>query len=398
MKIERTWENLKNDEKTGELKMKDEGTRKKRNRGDISVGGNAFQYGLRRGVIRCFVCVVDISHAANINDMKPTRLGTIKGILIKFIETFFEENPLSSFGILTLKNGKADILSPISSTASIHLDAVESLRAGEGEASLQNGLELIRYFIHSVPSYSTKEVLILSSSLSSCDAGDIYQTIDSVINADIRVSIISLAAETYICKKIATMTHGLYSVALDAEHLSATVKKFLTPLPSLKNSSEDGDATDDVDDKCYMIKMGFPSQTKTQSQLHAMSRKLNANSSAKISLHADTEKIELEGFICPQCKSVASRIPSKCKICGLNLISAAHLARTYHHLFPVAKFIEIDSELASQIEDMICCGCGLEINMYENDAVFRCSQCDKLICDVCEAYIHETLYCHDCTN
>lgn len=30
----------------------------------------------------------------------------------------------------------------------------------------------------------------------------------------------------------------------------------------------------------------------------------------------------------------------ECKQCGLTLVSAPHLARSYHHLFPIKQFIE----------------------------------------------------------
>ena len=34
-------------------------------------------------------------------------------------------------------------------------------------------------------------------------------------------------------------------------------------------------------------------------------------------------------------------LPCSCHICGLTLVSSPHLARSYHHLFPVRAFSEI---------------------------------------------------------
>ena len=41
-------------------------------------------------------------------------------------------------------------------------------------------------------------------------------------------------------------------------------------------------------------------------------------------------------------------LPTACHVCGLTLVSSPHLARSYHHLFPVRSFQEVSpSELAS---------------------------------------------------
>ena len=34
-------------------------------------------------------------------------------------------------------------------------------------------------------------------------------------------------------------------------------------------------------------------------------------------------------------------LPCSCHICGLTLVSSPHLARSYHHLFPVRAFPEV---------------------------------------------------------
>ena len=48
------------------------------------------------------------------------------------------------------------------------------------------------------------------------------------------------------------------------------------------------------------------------------------------------------GYVCPRCKSRCSDLPSDHALCGLMLILALHLARTFHHLFPVRPFEELD--------------------------------------------------------
>lgn len=60
--------------------------------------------------------------------------------------------------------------------------------------------------------------------------------------------------------------------------------------------------------------------------------------------HADsadgTSKLTSAGYLCPQCLSKHCELPVECRACGLTLVSAPHLARSYHYLFPVEHFRE----------------------------------------------------------
>lgn len=47
------------------------------------------------------------------------------------------------------------------------------------------------------------------------------------------------------------------------------------------------------------------------------------------------------GYTCPRCKVRVCELPTECRICGLTLISSPHLARSYHHLFPIVPFDEV---------------------------------------------------------
>ena len=53
-------------------------------------------------------------------------------------------------------------------------------------------------------------------------------------------------------------------------------------------------------------------------------------------------KISTGGHYCPQCFSKYCDLPVECKVCALTLVSAPHLARSYHHLFPIKPYDEID--------------------------------------------------------
>lgn len=47
------------------------------------------------------------------------------------------------------------------------------------------------------------------------------------------------------------------------------------------------------------------------------------------------------GYTCPKCKARVAELPSLCHVCGLSLVASPHLARSYHHLFPVPAFAEV---------------------------------------------------------
>lgn len=53
-------------------------------------------------------------------------------------------------------------------------------------------------------------------------------------------------------------------------------------------------------------------------------------------------KLKASGYSCPQCGSKYCELPVECRACGLTLVSAPHLARSYHHLFPVQSYIELE--------------------------------------------------------
>ena len=59
-----------------------------------------------------------------------------------------------------------------------------------------------------LPKYSSKEELILFCGLSTCDPGDIFETIEQMKKENIKCNVIGIGAEVYICKAIAQKTGG----------------------------------------------------------------------------------------------------------------------------------------------------------------------------------------------
>ena len=62
--------------------------------------------------------VMDASEMASDGDMefKPSRFAVMVHAAKQFIRTFFDQNPLSQVGIIMLKHGRSEILSPLSAS------------------------------------------------------------------------------------------------------------------------------------------------------------------------------------------------------------------------------------------------------------------------------------------
>lgn len=56
-----------------------------------------------------------------------------------------------------------------------------------GEPSLQNSIELALKSLRLLPSHASKEILIIVGALTTCDPGDINETIKVYINNDIYI-------------------------------------------------------------------------------------------------------------------------------------------------------------------------------------------------------------------
>lgn len=138
--------------------------------------------------------------------------------------------------------------------------------------------------------------------------------------------------------------------------------------------------------------------------------------------------------MCPRCNSKYCELPIDCSICGLKLVSSPHLARSYHHLFPVQQFVEIEDEeiekehsnrsaigeifeneensgkekvcimkdltnglqAGTADEDLqfwYCTGCRKPLEKG-GDLKLMCPNCKCLFCVECDIFIHESL--HNC--
>lgn len=294
----------------------------KRKRQAEKIGKN------RLGMMRHLFIIVDCSEAMSVQDLKPTRLLCTVKLLEMFIEEFFDENPISQVGIIAMKNKRAEKITELSGSSKKHIKLINGLTKLNlvGEPSIQNGLELAMDSLKLVPAHASREVLIIIGNFTICDPSDINTTIQKLKVDGIRCSIISLSAETRIFKYIASETGGNFSTILDDCHFKDQLFAHIDPPLA-------------VTQEFSLIKMGFPHGDLDNGKNPALSMCMCHLEGAE-----DASKLTVGGYRCPQCLSKYCELPAECLACGLTLVSAPHLARSYHHLFPVAQFKELEFE------------------------------------------------------
>merc|ERR1719343_74088 len=172
-----------------------------------------------------------------------------------------------------------------------------------------------------------------------------------------------------------------------------------------------------------MVQMGFPTRTKSETPtlVHAS---------------RDTKLLARTAYTCPQCRAKIQELPADCVVCGLKLVLSPHLARSFHHLFPVSPFTELrpttrnqqigistsnvirssvqaSTSLDSKIriskseETMSCFACLRLIGATslsskregvddEGEAIlrYRCPECRNIFCVNCDSFLHDAL--HNC--
>lgn len=372
---DRSWEALQEDE-SGLLRPIDNKTlyhaqyrRRLRSLSSSSTGSR-----IQKGLIRYLYIVVDLSRAAAEMDFKPSRMVVVAKQIEAFIREFFDQNPLSQIGLVTIKDGVAQCLTDLGGSPESHVKALMGKLECSGDSSLQNALDLVHDYLCQIPSYGHREVLFLYSALSTCDPGDIMETIQKCKKSKIRCSVIGLSAEIFICKYLCQETGGSYSIALDESHLKDLVLDHAPPPPAIAEFAI-----------ANLIKMGFP-----QRAAEGVISICSCHKEAKVG----------GGYTCPRCKARVCELPTECRICGLTLVSSPHLARSFHHLFPITPFDDVSpSTLSKNPHHKLpknCFGCQQSLRDPGNKPCpcVVCPKCEQHFCLDCDIYIHENL--HNC--
>lgn len=333
---------------------------------------------LQRGIIRHLVLIIDLSFAMLEKDLRPTRYLLTLRYATLFITEFFEQNPISQLGIIGMRDGLAVRISDLSGNPVEHMSALQNLRTSEaqGSPSLQNALEMSRAALFHAPSHGTREILVIYGALLSSDPDDIHKTLTNLIKDRIRVSIIGLAAQVAICQEICAKTLGSYNVALDERHFFEKFMDITTP-PVTRSSAQS---------KSSLLMMGFPSRTAGKGT----------------TLCACHSKLTRGGYLCSRCGSKVCSLPAECPCCGLTLILSTHLARSYHHLFPLRNWIGVSRSSAIKSAQSTCFSCGSKFpdirsrsddgpGIVKEATIKGMSESGRYACEVCETH-----FCIDC--
>lgn len=306
----------------------------------------------------------------------------------------------------------------------MHIDSLGNLMVMKGIASLQNTIITAMGILRHIPNYGHRELLVLYNSLSTCDPGDIYQTIAEAKAMKLRVNIICLSAELFICKKVAELTGGTFAVAIDSYHLAELLQQQTIPPPEIQANSTL------VTDFIYM---GFPKRVFQPHNCYGY----------------DGKKVTVStvAYQCPRCHTRTTDIPTQCCVCYLQLNSSSHIARSYHHLFPVPNYLEfqvrgvtsqldilankvdtledishlhesntsreashtdnadnmdVESEAVKTEEITIpnktrCFGCMVSFASHlltTDSLIMQCGACKNYFCVECDLFVHDSL--HNC--
>ncbi|KAI1323808.1 Ssl1-like-domain-containing protein [Xylariaceae sp. FL0255] len=357
---------------------------------------------LQRGIIRHLVLVLDMSFAMVVKDLLPSRHELSMAYAAEFVREYFEQNPISQLAIIGMRDGVAVRISDMSGNPADHLEKLRNWvkQEPQGNPSLQNALEMCRGALFHTPSHGTREVLIVYGALMSSDPGDIHDTLASLIKDRIRVSIVGLAAQVAICEELCSKTNGGdtsgYNIALHEQHFRDLLLEITTP--PVTRTKENSNAS--------LLMMGFPSRSLAPPET--------------TNLCACHHRATREGYNCTRCMTRVCSLPAECPGCGLTLIFSTHLARSYHHLFPLRNWVEVPWSEARRSKACYSCLTPFPTNKtggggsrqsgatapagnqperptlkgLSESGRYACEVCGNHFCIDCDLYAHEVL--HNC--
>ncbi len=315
-------------------------------------------------------------------DLRPTRYLLTLLYTEAFIREFFEQNPISQLGIVGMRDGIAVRVSDMSGNPTAHLAAVQRVRKEEpkGNPSLENALEMSRAALFHAPSHGTREVLLVFGALHTSDPGDIHRTIAALVADKIRATVIGLAAQVAVCRELVAKTNNGdrsgYGVVLNEQHFRELFMAVTTP-PVTHDATQTASS---------LLMMGFPSRTVED---HPSLCACHTNSSR-------------DGYLCSRCRAKVCSLPSECPVCGLTLILSTHLARSYHHLFPLVNWLEVPWSQAHRSSACFAClkpfppvpSSSSAAATTHTSSRYQCPACHHHFCIDCDLFAHEVV--HNC--
>ncbi|CAA7259135.1 unnamed protein product [Cyclocybe aegerita] len=314
----RSWETVQEDE-AGSLQTSVEDLMARGRRRRLLAPASA----IRRTIIRHLVLILDLSASMTDRDMRPTRFDLMLQYAREFITEWFDQNPLGQIGVVGMRAGLGERVGEMSGNPQEVLKSIADRHKLEptGEPSLQNAIEMARSSMSHLPTHSSREILIIYGSLTTCDPGNIHETLSSCVSSKIRISVVALAAEMKICREMCDKTGGQFGVAMNEGHFKDLLFELVPPPAQRAVTRTNGGGSNNP--AADLMMMGFPTRLPDASPP---------------SLCVCHSEMKSQGFLCPRCLSKVCDVPTDCDICGLMIVSSPHLARSYHHLFPVKPY------------------------------------------------------------
>jgi transcription initiation factor TFIIH subunit 2 len=278
----------------------------------------------RRHLVRSVLVIIDCNKSMELKDFKPSRIALTLQCIRFFVNKIFDVNPITYLSVAVAYEGICKPLTSFTTNNSFLSDLLDKVEVHRvGSLSLESCLKTAITMFEDVPLYSSKEVLLIQSSPSTKDLGDIFQEIEKVRESKVLVNIVSLIGKTYVFSKLAEACGGRYDSVSNEQSYYHTLGE-LTRSPDFKR--------DNVEIKLFRV--GF-------------CRKEVREQTTFCYCHIQ-EKYEI--FVCLVCFAHLCKVPSTCVVCGTHIILPGDLYRHYE-----LKLIELDeqerlkSELKSEL-------------------------------------------------
>ncbi|KAF9450405.1 TFIIH basal transcription factor complex, subunit SSL1 [Macrolepiota fuliginosa MF-IS2] len=342
---------------------------------------------IRRTIIRHVILLLDLSAAMMDRDMRPTRFDLTLQYAREFILEWFDQNPLGQIGVVGMRAGLGERIGDLSGNPQEVLGYIKERHKLEptGEPSLQNAIEMARTSMSHLPTHSSREIIIIFGSLTTCDPGNIHETLETCTRNKIRISVVALAAEMKICRELCDKTGGQFGVAMNEGHFKDLLFELVPPPAQKALTRVTGGAT--TNPSADLMMMGFPTRLP------------DASAPTLCVCHAE---LKSQGFLCPRCLAKVCDVPTDCDICGLMIVSSPHLARSYHHLFPVKSYDAVPNLENTPHPPDTCHGCAksfpITVSTTATEGMsavgrYRCPDCLYDFCSDCDVFVHEVIHC-----
>jgi transcription initiation factor TFIIH subunit 2 len=383
---------------------------------------------VQKGLLRNLVVVMDLSRSSESKDLRPTRRSVMLSSAEALVREFFDQNPVSNLALVGAYDLRAARLAPLTGSPGVHIAALRALARHGGDFSLQNALHVAAGSLEHVPAHGTREVLLCVSSLFTADASDIDATIALLQRLRVRVSVVGAGAAVHVYSRVAAATGGTYTVATSAEHWRQTVLSHVEPA-SVQDAPPTAAAAVAAAGAAgtgrRWVAMGFPVRVACAADGPSSTVGGNAGTSASsrggggggdgssgesnVLICACHGRPVAAAHSCPRCSALVCELPCECPICALALASAPHLARSYHHLFPLPRFADVtdnavaaataaattgDAGVAAAGASVVCDGCARALAPARGDLLSQCPVCQSRYCGDCDELVHTAL--HNC--